>query len=249
MKTVTWKTAIAIIIMLLVPVLIFGGISLYQAGQNEPQAKPYVFDPSKLPEPPDPSVPKERTLTFYGKQYVVYYYATYDYAINASETDYYDAYQNDSVTVRINRETDKVVCFSGSIAILDADNKHPSANELRELVPIAAANFTQLDLTHFTVTEEVFHYPAADHDANCNHVKERTVTQYIYRWTYGSEEPSEVAENSFAFVIQGRTIIDYECAEAILTGRSSLPPHNPENEVFLQLSTTVPFPELPASLK
>jgi len=251
MKTVKWKLAIAIIIMLQIPALIFGGISLYRTHQEtkKPKVEPYAFDPNKLPDPPDSAIPKERTLTFFGKQYVVYYYSTYDYTINTSETGYYDNYKNDSVAVRINRETDKLICFSGCIGILDTETKQPSANEVREHVPIIAANFTQLDLTHYTVTEEVFQYQAVDHDINDNHVNERTVTQYIYRWTYRSEEPSEVVENSFSFVIEGRTIIDYECAEAMLTGYSSLPPHNPENEVLLQLSTTVPYPELPSLLK
>jgi len=217
-----------------------GGYLIYQHERPVPITKPEVrvFDPASLPEPPDPSIPKERTITFAEKTYTVYWSGFCD-----EDAQTYITYENGINTFTINRETDQVIAVEGFINQLGSEEQTLRRNEVRALLPDVAGKITDLDLSHFTVTEQFFARGSCVHNAEGKYVGERIDIEYTYRWIYGSEDPAEVLANSFAFTIHDHgDVSSFERPEAVAVIDSVFAYRNPEDEVYVQLSTTVPFP-------
>ena len=218
---------IGAVLLLLIPALIIGGITLFREA-----TKPKTSTPAPAPSlPRDPSVPAERAITFMRESYSAQY-------CGSDETSgvVYDTYFAKPYTFLINRQTDEIVRVHAN----KGDTDTPLAKDaLRKLSREHAAKLTGEDLAAYTVTDRWWGTSSCSHGANTGFY------HYVSTWVYGSENPEEVAQKSFALEITAETgrIVTFERPEYWAAHTSDLVPL--EEDTFVQLSTAVPFPELP----
>lgn len=231
-----WKLIIAIITLLMIPSLILGAVLLYEHAAK-PQSKKvgfYVIDHAfECPNPPDSSIPKERTIAFLGQSYPTHYFASTE--INGI---FYDSYHGEVGCFLINRETGVIVQFFSQ---KDNSDNSLTKDELRKLAQVHASTIAEENLGAYTVTDRWWGRSSCSHGANTG------FNHYVSIWLYGSENPVEIAQKSFAIEITAATgrVVKFERPEYWATHDSDLCPHAFPNDTFVQLSTNTPFPELP----
>lgn len=193
----------------------------------------YGFDPSDLPDPPNPSIPKQRSVTFLGKTYTVYYSST-----SESNGITYDTWQEKDYRFTFDRSTDRLIQVSRPTIEHKKTYTQTFREDMRQLAWDAAKQLTSQDLTYYTVLEDEIVSTGCGHEPHIG-----TTHYYQFTWIYGSQNRKVMTEHSFAlrFDISG-ALLDYLPLSARQLGYYNMFREPDPTMTWLQLSATVPFP-------
>jgi len=186
------------------------------------------WDPSTQPYPRDPTIPRERVVTYGGEDFTLYYSSTH--FLGNDDDQVVDIYLGKHATAHFNRNTGRLLLFD---LVTDANSTVLATEELRKKALEIAACWTELDLALYTITEQ-----AADNE------------YLVYRCIYGSEDFNAIMENSFAFCMDRKGNLEiYQHPEILFaTDDNYFNTHNPYAETAIQRNNTVPYPVFPTSL-